>query len=366
MQVKLTERQQHILWATVRHYIATAEPVGSKVLAKEYDLNVSPATIRNGMGLLEKAGLLYQPHTSAGRVPSDFGYRIYVDQLISPVETLAQQVTQLLREQLDHRNWSVETILKGAAQILSSLSGYITLITMPQTTADCLRHLQLVLLDSKKIMLVVVTDGYQTQSTVMELSPQANPIDPSAPPSLPLPEDEELIEQELQLLSNFLNHHLKGRSLTELATLDWQALDREFERYVDFVRELLTNFSRRHQIPEFTQIQFSGISEVLRQPEFSQLQQVQTLIHLLEDEQQSLWPLIVQLPSEEQTVNIRIGAENPLEPIQSCTLICAPYHRDTIPVGSVGMLGPTRMVYENAITLVEATANYLSETLGKN
>jgi heat-inducible transcriptional repressor len=366
VQVKLTERQQHILWATVRHYIATAEPVGSKVLAKEYDLNVSPATIRNGMGLLEKAGLLYQPHTSAGRVPSDFGYRIYVDQLISPVETLAQQVTQLLREQLDHRNWSVETILKGAAQILSSLSGYITLITMPQTTADCLRHLQLVLLDSKKIMLVVVTDGYQTQSTVMELSPQANPIDPSAPPSLPLPEDEELIEQELQLLSNFLNHHLKGRSLTELATLDWQALDREFERYVDFVRELLTNFSRRHQIPEFTQIQFSGISEVLRQPEFSQLQQVQTLIHLLEDEQQSLWPLIVQLPSEEQTVNIRIGAENPLEPIQSCTLICAPYHRDTIPVGSVGMLGPTRMVYENAITLVEATANYLSETLGKN
>jgi heat-inducible transcriptional repressor len=366
VQVKLTERQQHILWATVRHYIATAEPVGSKVLAKEYDLNVSPATIRNGMGRLEKAGLLYQPHTSAGRVPSDFGYRIYVDQLISPVEPLAQKVTQLLRKQLDHQRCSVETILKGAAQILSSLSGYITLITMPQTTTDCLRHLQLVLIDSKTVMLVVVTDGYQTQSTVMQLSPQADTVDQLTGNSLPLPEDEELIQQELQLLSNFLNHHLRGRSLTELATLDWQALDREFERYADFLRELLTSFSRRHQIPEYTQIQFSGISEVLRQPEFSQLQQVQTLIHLLEDEQESLWPLIVQLPREEQTVNIRIGTENPLEPIQSCTLICAPYRRDTVPVGSVGMLGPTRMMYENAITLVEATANYLSETLGKN
>ncbi|MGB3535820.1 MAG: heat-inducible transcriptional repressor HrcA [Microcoleaceae cyanobacterium] len=374
LQVKLTERQQHILWATVRHYIATAEPVGSKVLAKEYDLNVSPATIRNGMGLLEKEGLLYQPHTSAGRVPSDFGYRIYVDQLISPVETLAQQVTQLLREQLDHQSSSVETILKGAAQILSSLSGYITLITMPQTITDCLRHLQLVLIDPKTVMLVVVTDAYQTQSSVMELSSQADTVTPSssssssssATNSLPLPEDEELIEQELQLLSNFLNHHLRGRSLTELATLDWQALDREFQRYADFLRELLTNFSRRHQIPDYTRIQFSGVSEVLRQPEFSQLQQVQTLMHLLEDEQESLWPLIVQLPNEEETVNIRIGAENPLEPIQTCTLICAPYHRDTVPVGSVGMLGPTRMMYENAITLVEATANYLSEILGKN
>ncbi len=366
VQVNLTERQQYILWATIRHYIATAEPVGSKVLAKEYDLNISPATIRNGMGGLEKAGLLYQPHTSAGRIPSDFGYRIYVDQLITPVETLAQEVTHLLREQLDHQNWSMEAILKGAAQILSSLSGYITLITMPQTTIDCLRHLQLVLVDPQTIMLVVITDGYQTQSTVMELSAQGDAIEPSAASILPLPEDEELLKQELQLLSNFLNHHLRGQSLAELALLDWQALDREFEHYADVLRELFTNFSRRHQVPEYTSIQFSGISEVLRQPEFSQLQQVQTLIHLLEDEQDQLWPLIVQLPSKEQTVNVRIGAENPLEPIQSCTLICAPYHRDATPVGSVGMLGPTRMVYENTIPLVEATANYLSETLSKN
>ena len=358
VQVNLTERQQYILWATIRHYIATAEPVGSKALAKQYDLDISPATIRNGMGLLEKAGLLYQPHTSAGRVPSDFGYRTYVDQLMTPVETLAQEVTQLLRQQLDHQNWSIEAILKGAAQILSSLSGYITLITMPQTSTDSLRHLQLILVNPTTVMLVVVTDGYQTQSTVMELSPPTE--------SLPLPEDEELLEQELQLLSNFLNHHLRGQSLAELATLDWQALDREFQRYADFLRELLTNFSRRHQVPEYTQIQFSGVSEVLRQPEFSQLQQVQTLIHLLEDEQDQLWPLIVQLPKEEKTVNVRIGAENPLEPIQTCALICAPYHRDTVPVGSVGMLGPTRMVYENAIALVEATANYLSDTLGNS
>jgi heat-inducible transcriptional repressor len=96
VQAKLTERQQHILWATVRHYIATAEPVGSKSLMEEYNLKVSPATIRNNMGALEKAGLLYQPHTSAGRVPSDSGYRIYVDRLITPSDTLAKEVARLL------------------------------------------------------------------------------------------------------------------------------------------------------------------------------------------------------------------------------------------------------------------------------
>src|SRR4028119_1978832 len=99
VRVNLTDRQQHILWATVRHYIATAEPVGSKALVDEYNLSVSPATIRNAMGVLEKAGLLYQPHTSAGRVPSDSGYRMYVDKLIKPEDTLGRQVEQLRSEE---------------------------------------------------------------------------------------------------------------------------------------------------------------------------------------------------------------------------------------------------------------------------
>jgi heat-inducible transcriptional repressor len=104
----------------------------------------------------------------------------------------------------------------------------------------------------------------------------------------------------------------------------------------------------------------------LRLPEFSQLQQVQTILHLLEDQQEQLWPLIFQAPEQEQRVNIRIGTENPLEPIQSCSLISTQYYRNNIPVGSVGMLGPTRMVYENAIALVEATADYISESLTQN
>ncbi len=147
LQMNLTNRQQKVLWATVRHYIATAEPVGSEALVKEYNLSVSSATIRNAMSVLEKSGLLYQPHTSAGRIPSDSGYRIYVDRLITPSSELTSQVEQLLGDKLNREDWSLEALLRGAAQILATVSGYITLITMPQTSTTHLRHVQLVQVD---------------------------------------------------------------------------------------------------------------------------------------------------------------------------------------------------------------------------
>ncbi|MFB2935913.1 heat-inducible transcriptional repressor HrcA [Aerosakkonemataceae cyanobacterium BLCC-F154] len=355
MQIHLTNRQQHILWATVRHYIATAEPVGSKALVDEYNLSVSPATIRNAMGVLEKVGLLYQPHISAGRVPSDSGYRIYVDQLITPDEAVARQVEQVLQDKLNRDDWSFEALLQGAAQILATLSGYITLITLPQSRTNQVRHLQLVQVDPGRVMLIVVTDSYETQSVLMEL-PQT---ESSAP-------DSEVIDRELQILSNFLNSQIRGRSLSELATLDWIQLDRQFQQYADFLRDLFTEVKRRTKPPAVTQILIRGVSEVLRQPEFSELQQVKMLMHLLEAEQDQLWPLIFETNESENSgkrVTVRIGSENPLEPIRTCTLISANYFHGSVPVGSVGVLGPTRMLYENAIAVVEAAADYLSEAL---
>ncbi|WP_341527714.1 heat-inducible transcriptional repressor HrcA [Nostoc sp. UHCC 0302] len=367
MEVQLTNRQQHILWATVRHYIATAEPVGSKALVEEYDLGVSSATIRNIMGVLEKSGLLYQPHTSAGRIPSDSGYRIYVDQLITPslrsrsvpqgsgTETLGRQVEEALQKRLQWEDWSLETLLQGAAQILATLSGCISLITMPQTTTALLRHLQLVQIEAGKIMLIVVTDAYETHSRLMEL--------PAVPEEIQ--RDAEVIDRELQIVSNFLNSHLRGRSLLELADLDWSELAQEFQRYGEFLKNSVAELTRRTVTPTATQIMVRGVAEVLRQPEFSQLQQVQTIIHLLEEEQDQLWRLIFEEPEPEDVgkprVTVRIGAENPLEPIRTCTLISSTYRRGSVPVGSVGVLGPTRLDYESAIAVVTAAADYLSE-----
>lgn len=347
-QVSLSKRQQQILRATIRHYIATAEPVGSKALAAEYNLSVSPATIRSCMGVLEKVGLLYQPHTSAGRVPSDSGYRIYVDQLMTPADALGRQVEHLLTDREDS---SFEKLLGDAAQLLAAVSGYIALITLPQTRTIRLRHLQLVQLEPGRVMLIVVTDAYETQSVLMEL-PQSN--------------EQSVVERELQILSNFLNSKLKERSLGELARLDWSELDREFARYAVFLRTLISELTRRTTAPVPTPIMIRGISEVLRQPEFSELQQVQMLLHLLEEEQEQLWPVIFELPeslASKSRVKVRIGSENPLKPMRTCALVCATYQQGEVPVGSVGILGPTRMIYENAIALVETAADYLTDAL---
>ncbi|MGK7877201.1 MAG: heat-inducible transcriptional repressor HrcA [Xenococcaceae cyanobacterium] len=358
LQPNLTERHQHILRAAIRHYIATAEPVGSKTLAEEYNFSVSSATIRNAMGRLEKAGLLYQPHTSAGRIPSDSGYRIYVDQLITPEETLGWQIEQFLSQQLKKwKTWSCEALLQKAAQILATLSGYIGLITMPQTATNKLRHLQLVQVGTGQVMLIIVTDSYQTQSVLTDAPKFVSEKEQG---------NEELADRELQILSNFLNSKLRGRSLSELATLNWSELDRKFKRYADFLRTLLKELSRRSQLPTSTPIMIRGVSEVLRQPEFSQLEQVQMLLHLLEEEQDQLLPLIFELPEPEKPakgVTIRIGTENPLESMRPCTLISSIYRQGNVPVGSVGIIGPTRMLYENAIVLVESAADYLSNAL---
>ncbi|KOP25717.1 HrcA family transcriptional regulator [Hapalosiphon sp. MRB220] len=355
MEVQLTNRQQHILWATVRHYIATAEPVGSKALLEEYNLGVSSATIRNAMGVLEKAGLLYQPHTSAGRVPSDSGYRIYVDQLITPSDTLARKVEETLQTRLNWEDRGLENLLQGAAQILATLSGCISLITLPQNVSAVLRHLQLVQIEAGRVMLIVVTDSYETHSALLDLPPKGKDTQP----------DPEVIDRELQIVSNFLNSQLRGRSLVEVANLNWSDLDREFQHYGEYLKNSLAEFSRRSLSPGMTQIMVRGMAEVLRQPEFSQLQQVQTIIQLLEEEQEQLWRLIFEENETEEVgkprVTVRIGAENPLEPIRNCSLISSTYRRGSAQVGSVGVLGPTRLDYEGAIALVAAAAEYLSE-----
>lgn len=349
----LSERHQNILKATVQHYIATAEPVGSKTLVNEYDFSISSATIRHVMGNLEKAGFLYQPYTSAGRIPSDSGYRIYVDQLITPDENIGKKIKYSLNNYRNQNSWNLEDLLQRATQMLATLSGYIALITMPQPSQNILKHLQLVQVNSEQIMLVLVTDTYQTQSFLINHNKQQK--------------NEEIFEEELQILSNFLNRKLKGRSLFELANLNWTELDQEFKKYTNFLTKILKELQNYAQISASKNILIKGISELLKQPEFSQLDQVQMLINLLEEKQDNLFPLIFEFPEINQQkknkVMIRIGSENPLQPMQICTLISTTYQQGNIPVGSVGMIGPTRMLYSNAISLVETAANYLSETL---
>ncbi len=349
----LNERHQDILRATIKHYITTAEPVGSKTLLEEYNFNVSSATIRNTLGHLEKAGFLYQPHTSSGRVPSDSGYRIYVDQLITfNTRKMASAIEQRFKRQLKWDNWNLEFLLQRAAHILANLSGCITLITMPQTNALLLLHLQLVQISSKAIMLVLVTDNYKTQSILVETS------------SLFVQQDNNDSIEELQLISNFLNNHLRGKYIHELITIDLSNLDQQFNNYAEFLKILVGKITENNSGLLGSQpIMISGLSEVLRQPEFSQLNlnQLQMLFYLLEEEPEQLIPLIFDAPAKK--ASIKIGSENPLEPMRFCALISAIYRQGEVPMGSVGVIGPTRILYENVVPLVESAAEYISDVI---
>ncbi|MEL6383724.1 MAG: heat-inducible transcriptional repressor HrcA [Cyanobacteria bacterium J06626_18] len=352
--ITLNARQQHVLWATVRQYISTAEPVGSKVLARAYDLKISPATVRHVMGFLEKSGLLFQPHTSAGRIPSDFGYRLYVDQLVHPSEGVAQQVDDQLSEALNWDGWSMEALLRGAAQILATLSGYLTLITMPQRREVTIRHLQLVPLDERQVLMTVVLNSLETQSMVIQLSSPATEGDYGL----------DILERELKILSNFLSTRLMGQSLLKISEIDWGELGQEFQRYGDALQKAVQVLADRNQAAGAAQFVISGLGEVLRQPEFSEAQQIQSIVHLLEEGQAQLWPLVFESSLKEsvaQRVRVWIGSENPLTPMQSCALVSSIYHRGDAPIGSVSVLGPTRMMYDNAIAVVEAAADYLSD-----
>lgn len=371
---RLNERQQNILRATIQHYIATAEPVGSQTLAQEYQFPVSSATIRNALGQLEKAGLLYQPHISAGRIPSDWGYRIYVDNLLTWSDRQTRHAKKRLTSQLQGETWQFDALLRRMGQILASLSGYIALITYPQTETVHLRHLKFIPLSDRQILLILVTNAGHTHSF-----------------SLPWPEDNRPnaaadLDRELEIFSNFLNSHLQNKSLSELSQLNWQELDQKFNDYADLLQLLQQRLKPLFQQRSSAPFVVHGVSAIVRQPEFSQLEQVQMLLYALEQEQEALAALIFDSdppptpdlatpqptlnlgtgPESRPIVTLRIGSENPLESMHPCTLISAFYRQNDMPVGSVSVLGPTRMLYQQVIPLVEQAAEYLSEALSCN
>lgn len=369
--MKLNSRQQNILRATVRHYVSTAEPVGSKSLASAaYNLQVSSATIRNVMSALEASGLLYQPHTSAGRIPSDSGYRAYVNELMAPSEPLIRQMETTLSQRIGWQGQAIEALLQESAQILAGLSGYIALVTLPQMNEATIKHLQLVRVSDDQVLLVVL-DSYHNHSVLLPL-PR-----PSRIPSTKTVDSDERIDRELQILSNFLTEQLKGKSLQEV-TLNWSDLDQAFQRYAHDLQQAIADLSRRSRPTPATQILISGLAEVLGQPEFAERSQLLSLVQLLEDGRDQLWPLISTTAlagtdhyllgedtSENQRLRIWIGAENPVAPMQSCALVTSTYGRTPGPVGSLGVLGPTRMLYENAVAAVSAAANYLTDAVAE-
>ncbi|MEM9153263.1 MAG: HrcA family transcriptional regulator, partial [Cyanobacteria bacterium P01_F01_bin.3] len=307
------------------------------------------------------------PHTSAGRIPSDSGYRTYVNELMSlagsSAAPLANQMRTALMLELDWESQAIEALLQASAQILSRLSGYIALVTLPQMNASLIKHLQLVRVSNQQILLVVL-DIYDNHSVLLRL-----------PSQLLSKSSDEVIDRELQILSNFLSDQLTGRSLQN-ADLNWSELDQTFQRYVAAIQGAIADLARKSRPLSSTQILVSGVADALDQPEFAERENIRSIVQLLEDGRSQIWPLIAAPASRtdsdvssdlmpEQPTRIWIGSENPVEPMRSCALVTTRYGQQSGPMGSLGVLGPTRMLYENAVAAVEAAANYLTEAVSE-
>jgi heat-inducible transcriptional repressor len=344
MKPTLTTREQKILWATVERYIATAEPVGSRVLSQEYKLDISTATIRHVLNALDRSGLLIQPHTSAGRVPSDFGYRVYVDELLpEPKPELVESVKQALSKIHPDRYGNLHSILRRVSQILASLSGCVAMVTSPNMQIMRIKSIQLLTVDADKLMVIVMGDSLHTSSSIV---------------TLPEAMVGENLEQELDILQNFLNYHLQGKPWVELSNLPWAELDQQFQAYGLLLDKCLQQLAHIPLVNE--QIFISGLSELLRQPEFQQPQQVQGVIYILESEQACLLPLL-----NANTGGVQIGAEMGVDYLHNCALVSSPYYCDRQPVGTVGVLNATRMNYAKSIACVETAANHLTEVVSQ-
>jgi len=325
----LTERQRQILSAIVDDYIRSAEPVGSRSISKRGNVGFSPATIRNEMSDLEELGYLEQPHTSAGRIPSHKGYRYYVDHLIT-FGSLAQHEVEALKTFFAGKMQEMEQVVQHVAMMLSNLTNYTSIVMKPEMFNTTLRHLQIVPLNERTAVAIVVTNtGHVENKTV------------SIPEGIPMSEIEKVVNMLNARLANVPLLHFKSKLFTEIGE--------EMRSYVSGYEELMAMLNGVIDQGEEDRIYLSGTTNMLTQPEFQDMEKVKNILDLLSET-----PILAKLITGSATgIQVRIGSENSLQAINDCSLITASYSFDGKHLGTIGILGPTRMDYGKVINLLD-------------
>lgn len=324
----LSERQKMILTAIVDDYIRSAEPVGSRSISKRGDVQFSPATIRNEMSDLEELGYLEQPHTSAGRVPSDKGYRYYVDHLLR-YGTLSPSEMTVLKSFFAEKLQEVEQVIQQVASILSALTNYTSIVLGPELFNTTLRHLQVVPLNEDSAVAIIVTSSGHVENKMFHI-----------PPGVPIHEIEKFVAILNAKLANVPLLHLKSKLFNEISD--------ELRRHVVGYEDLVNVFQDVVQDDSENRIFLSGATNMLTQPEFKDVDKVKSILDLL-DETPTLVKMIASAP---EGIQVRIGTENSVAAINNCSLITATYSLNGKNVGTVGILGPTRMEYGKVINLL--------------
>jgi heat-inducible transcriptional repressor len=349
-QDELTPRERRVLEAVIQTYVQTAEPAGSRVLARRHGLGVSPATIRNTMSDLEEKGFLSHPHTSAGRVPTDKAYRVYVDSLLNaPHGAIVSAERERLREQLTLSHSTIETILRRAAQSLGVLTQELGIALGPSLDASVLRRLELVQVGGDRLLLVLTLDAGVVRTVFVEVAGH-------------------LADVAVAEVSRVLNERLAGHTLRELRTSVAERL-RDTQTHPE-AGELLNIFVQEgeHLIDAALPIAESSVivgqaSVLAEQPEFSEANNLRHLLSLTEEPARLADALRRKHSGDERPgLSITIGGEHGDPRLDRFTVVTAEYHAGAL-AGVIGVIGPTRMPYEKVIALVQHTSRLLSDLL---
>ena len=337
----LDKRQEKILKAVVYRFIMTGTPVGSKSLAESLNLGISPATIRNELSKLEGMGYLFQPHTSAGRVPTDLGYRFYVDSLMGRTR-LREEETEAILTLFSHKTRELENLLQETSTLLSRLTSAAAMVIAPRLRRNLIKHVDLVKLAEDVILLVIITDTGRVEKKVIEI------------------EEGEKVS-DLEEVQAFLNRLLQGRGLDELGSLGG---DRELgalksrqlaEKVIAVIQDILSH-------EDYERVYVGGTVNLLRYLDEEGVMRIENLLKHFEEQYFLLNMLSEALRSKELVV--RIGDENLYKELQYFSLVATPYAIGDEMMGTVSVLGPTRMDYARVIPTVDFIAKSLSRTLG--
>lgn len=332
----LTARQRRILQAIVQSHVQTAEPVGSSYLAQRYGFPFSPATIRNEMAELEDYGLLQQPHTSAGRVPSDAGYRVYVDELMEPIQFLAPDEARIQQRYADLPA-DLEEILHQTARVLAGSAGCTAAVSPARLSAARIRSIQVIPVDIQQGLLVVLSDSGITNHHLLRL---------------PRP----MAAEELHQVNLYLKTHLRGATFRAQLPIPPDARPRVAAVLQQVAAQL------RHSSEEEERVYVMGINNTLQQPEFTDTERIRAFMSLLESTHVLASWLNTRLDDD---IQISIGHENPHPQMTHCSMVSAVYRIAGQPAGTIALLGPTRMDYPRAVAALEVVAKYLSTLLDR-
>jgi heat-inducible transcriptional repressor len=337
----LDERSRKILYAVIQCYINTPGPVGSRVVTKKYQFGLSPATIRNIMSDLEEMGYLSQPHTSAGRVPTDSGYRFYVDSLSAEKQQANTVLTSELNKKLEFLRKDINSFLDDASKMLSELSHYIGITMSPNTSMTTLNKIELLKYRDNRLAVILFTDEGIIRNKIV-------PVDP------------ETSQRDLNRIAEYINSRFRGLSLDEIKKLILKEMTKEKVLCDTLISEAI-RICRNAFSSAPGNIYISGLSEVLSLPEFCDIHKIRALLQTLEDKH-----IIINLLdtiADTEGAQVLIGAENILDEMKQFSLVAATYKEGNRPLGTVAIIGPKRMNYLEAISIVESTASFITKLL---